>query len=98
MKAKEWAEFLEMNSMLLGDSDIRDETAADREFRDLIDDYLQATGEPMPRSVPLDYGYRIISDDDLMKYAKAAIAAGKPIDWREIYGIPVCELNPEIVT
>ena len=74
------------------------DTEESRAFNKLSAEYLQATGEIMPSSVPLDYGYQQISIEDLMKYAKAAIAAGKPIDWREIYGIPLCERNPEIVT
>ena len=47
---------------------------------------------------PLDFGIHAMPLDDLYGHAKAAIASGKPIDWHEILGPTLRELDPMLVS
>lgn len=61
-------------------------------------DYLAACGEPLPHCA-LEYGLFDIPEDDLARYAKAAIESRKPIDWRDALGsAPLHERDPMIVS
>lgn len=42
--------------------------------------YLAKFGEEL-KYPPYDYGRVDMSEEELLQYAKAALAAGKPIDW-----------------
>ena len=97
MTRKKLADSFEVNSIRPEIEPIYD-TEESRAFTQLSKEYLQATGKPMPCAIPQDYGYQQISYEDLFKYAKAAIASGKPINWRKILGKPACEINPNIVS
>lgn len=46
---------------------------------------------------PLDFGYRL-KVDQLCEYAQAAIAANKPINWREVLGPTLHEIDPMLVS
>lgn len=59
------------------------------QWRALAAEYEAACGEPLPVAAPLDFGHIPLEEGDLIRYARAAIAAGRPIQWRAIYGPPV---------
>lgn len=59
----------------------------DQEWDRLEIAYRSACGEPLPHCA-LEYGLFEIPEDDLARYAQAAIERGKPIDWREALGVP----------
>ena len=87
MTRKKLADSFEVDS-IMPEIESLDDTDESRAYTQLSQEYLQATGEPMPCAIPLDYSYQQISDEDLFKSAKAAIASGKPIIWRKILGKP----------
>ena len=58
----------------------------DQEWAELAGAYEDACGEPMPTQPPLDFGFRLIELEDLIRYARDAIAKRAPINWREILG------------
>ncbi len=47
---------------------------------------------------PLDFGIHAMPLDDLYGYAKAAIESGKPINWHEILGPTLREIDPMLVS
>jgi len=47
---------------------------------------------------PLDFGIHAMPLDDLYGHAKSAIASGKPINWHEILGPTLRELDPSLVS
>lgn len=61
------------------------------ELNQLAGAYEDAFGVPMPTRPTLDFGHLKIPVDDLVRYAREAIARGKPIDWREIVGPTIDE-------
>ncbi len=68
------------------------------EFGKVAGEYRSKFKKEMPVTVPLDFGHIDISDDDLCSYAKAAIASGKPINWREILGPTLYDRDPMLVS
>jgi len=47
---------------------------------------------------PLDFGIHAMPLDDLYGYAKAAIESGKPINWHEILGPTLREIDPTLMS
>ena len=68
------------------------------EWAGLAAEYQLACNEPMPTTVPRDFGHVDIDEDDFFAYAKSAIASGKPINWREILGPTLQEQDPLLVS
>jgi len=67
------------------------------EMQKIHDAYRSKFGGPLT-SPPLDFGVRKIDDKVFYGYAKAAIASGKPINWREILGPTLHERDPSLVS
>lgn len=63
----------------------------------ICNDYCNKFGEGF-NFPPLDFGYGIVTIDQLYEYAKAAIESGKPINWRDILGAPITERIPGVLT
>lgn len=63
-------------------------TKEESEQETIFSEYWRVTGEPL-MGPALDYGHRDIPLDELCNHAKSAIAAGKPINWRDILGPPL---------
>lgn len=57
-----------------------------QEWAELAGAYEDAFSEPLPTQPPLNFGHCAIAPEDLARYAREAIAKGRPIEWREIVG------------
>ena len=65
-------------------------TTGEFEREAIFSEYRRVTGEWLV-GPSLDYGHWDIPLDELCGHAKAAIAAGKPINWIDILGPPLEE-------